>query len=63
MRVARGTFAVALISVFLEPKEKVLRRARDLPGTDGDGVYNSDVIYTHMLNLGPHGVVSPADAI
>jgi len=47
----------------LDPKEKVLRRPRRLRGTDGDGVSNSDVIYTHVLNRGPHGVMSPADAI
>jgi len=38
IHLARGTFAVALMSIFLEPKEKVLRRARRLRGTDGDGV-------------------------
>ncbi len=38
IHLSRGTFAVALISLFLEPKEKVLRRARDLRGADGDGV-------------------------
>jgi len=35
-------------------------RQRD---ADGDGVQNNGVVYTHVLNRGPHGVVSPADAI
>ena len=38
IHLSQGTFAVALMSLFLRPKEKVLRRARRLPGTDGDGV-------------------------
>jgi len=38
IHLSRGTFAVALMSLFFEPKEKVLRRARDLRGADGDGV-------------------------
>jgi len=33
-----STLLAALISLFLEPKEKVLRRAHRLRGTDGDGV-------------------------
>jgi len=38
IHLSRGTFAVALMSLFLQAKEKVLRRARRLRGTDGDGV-------------------------
>ena len=38
IHLSRGTFAAALMSLFLQPKEKVLRRAGRLRGTDGDGV-------------------------
>ncbi len=63
IHLARGTFAVALMSIFLEPKEKVLRRAGDLRGADGDGVYNSDLACTHVLNCGGKGVHSALDGL
>jgi len=61
IHLSRGTFAVALMSLFLQPKEKVLRRARRLWGTDGDGVSNSDPVCTHVLDRGGKGVRSPLD--
>jgi len=54
VHLARGTFAVALMSLSLQPKEEVLRRARLSLGTDGDGVYQ---------NRGGQGVRSPIDSL